>query len=142
MLLRIYRAFLPPSDYGITIKSFHTKAVFDSKFLLSHNHVFHSASPQISLEEANFHRHYRTTLSQLRSYLICSSLHSYCERIRLIPSPVCPSCGMEPHITVHVFFCSSHPTTLTDIDLWERPRLALEFLFGLPFFDLFLFPLS
>ena len=30
----------------------------------------------------------------------------------------------------------SHPTPLTEIDLWERPRLASKFLFDLPFFNL------
>jgi len=55
-------------------------------------------------------------LSQLNSSF-CSSLHSYREKIGLIPSPLCPSCGREPHTTVHVFSCSSHPTPLTKIDL-------------------------
>ena len=50
---------------------------------------------------------------------------------------------MEPHSTVHVFSCSSYPTPLTELDLWERMRLALELLSVLPFFDLFLLiPLS
>ena len=69
------------------------------------------------------------------------------------PNPLCPSCGVEPHkkknriidfsfnsahsliifffITVHIFSCSSHPTLLTELDLWERPRLASEFLYSL-----------
>ena len=57
----------------------------------------------------------KTTLSQLRSSF-CSSLHSYRERITLIPSSLCPSCGVESHThtTVHVFACSSHPTPLTE----------------------------
>ena len=66
----------------------------------------------------------------------CSSHHSYRERIGLLPSPLCSSCGLFPHTTVHVFSCSSHPTPLTELDLWECPRLALDFLSVLPFFDL------
>ena len=41
-----------------------------------------------------------------------------------------------PHTTVHVFSCSSHPTSLTELDQWERPCLASEFLSSLPFFEL------
>jgi len=117
---------LPLSDYGTIIKSLHTKAASDSKSLLSRNRVLQTVSPQIATEEANLLRPYRTTLCQLRSSF-CSSLHSYRERKGLIPSPIYPSCGMEPHTTVHVFSCSWHPTTLTEIDQSERPRLASEF---------------
>ena len=73
--------------------------------------------------------------SQLRSSF-CSSLHSYRERIGLVPSPLCPSCGLAPHTTVHVFSYSSHPTPLTEFDLWKRPRLAPDFLLDILFFDL------
>ena len=126
---------LPPAEYGTTIKSLHTGAVAASKSLLSPNRVLQTTSPQIAPEETNLPRPYRSTLSQLRSSF-CSSLHSYRERIGLVPSPLCPSCGLAPHTTVHVFSCSSHPTPLTELDLWERPRLASEFLSSLPFFDL------
>ena len=55
---------------------------------------------------------YKTILSHLHS-AFCSSFHTYHERIRLIPSPLSPSCGLEPHTTVHVFSCSSHPIPLS-----------------------------
>ena len=87
---------LPPSVYGTTIKSLHTKAVPDSKSLLSHNCVLLTASRQIEPEEANLPRPCRTTFSQLCSSF-CSSLHSYRERIGLISSPFC---GLEPHTNV------------------------------------------
>ena len=51
-------------------------------------------------------------------------------------SPLCHSCGGKPHTTVHVCSCPSHPTPLTERDLWERLRLTSALLFGLPFFDL------
>ena len=102
---------------------------------LSHNRVLQTASLQIALEETNLPRHYISILSQLWSSF-CSSLHYYRERIWLVPSPLCPSCGLMPHTTVHVFSCSSHPTSLTELDQWERPCLASEFLSSLPFFDL------
>ena len=53
---------------------------------------------------------------------------------------LCPSCGVEPHTTVHVFSCSSHSTPLTELDLWERPRLASDSLSILLFFYLPLLP--
>jgi len=80
-----------------------------------------------------------STLSQLRSSF-CSFLHSYRKRIGLIPSPLCLSCGVESHTTVHIFSCSSHPTSLAKLHLWERPRLASEFLWVLPFFAVPPFP--
>ena len=49
---------LPPSDFGITIKSLHTKAVSDSKSLETPNRVFQTAFPQIAAEEANLPRLY------------------------------------------------------------------------------------
>ena len=96
--------------------------------------VFWTASLQIAAEETNLPRSYRTALSQLRSSF-CSSLHSYRERIGLLSSLLCPSCVVEPHTTVHVFF-GSYPTSLTERDLWERSHLTSEFLFGISFFDL------
>ena len=109
---------LSPADFGTTIKSLHTKDVSIFKSLLSHNRVLQTASPQIALEDANLPRQYRTTLSQLCSSF-SSRLHSYRERIGLIPSLLCPSCGMEPHTTVHAFSCSSHPALLT-VRAWRR----------------------
>ena len=119
---------LPPSDYGKTIKSLHTKAVSNCKSLLSHNHVLQTASLQIAPEEPNVSMPYSTVLSQLRSSF-CSFLYSYRERIERIPSP---SCRIESHTTDHVFSCSSHPTPLTELDAWERPRLESEFSSVLP----------
>ena len=66
----------------------------------------------------------------------CSSLHSNHQKMGLIHSPICPSCGVEPHTIVHVFTCSYHATPLTERNLWERPRLMSEFLFGLLLFNI------
>ena len=106
-----------------------------SKSLLSHNRVLQTASLQIAPEEPNLPRLIRNTLSQLHSSF-CSSLHPYREKKGLNPSPSAPSCGVQPHTIIHVFSCSSLPTPLTKLDLWEHPRLASEILFDLPFFDL------
>ena len=114
--LYLSSGILPLTDYGITIKSLHTKAVSDFQYLISHNRVLQSASPQIAQEEANLLSLYRTTLTQLRSSF-CSSFQSYRKRIGLIPSLPRPFCGVEPHNTIHVFSCSSHLTPLTELDL-------------------------
>ena len=65
---------------------------------------------------------YVTSLSQLRTFFYISLL-SYRERIGLIPSPLLPSWGGEPHTAVHLFSCTSYPTSLIVKDLWGRTRL-------------------
>ena len=81
-----------------------------------------------------------TTLSQLHLSL-CSSLHSYREKIGLIPSPVDLSYGVEPHTTPHHYFLLFlDATSMTMMDRWERPRLASEFLSVLHFFELPILP--
>ena len=112
----LFSGILPNAEYGTTIRFLHTRAVAASKSLLSHNRVFQTTSPQIAPEETNLPRPYRSTLSQLRSS-ICSSLYSFRERIGLVPSPLCASCGLEPHTSVDVFSYSSHLTPLTELDL-------------------------
>ena len=94
---------LPPTGYGTSIKSLHTRAVTTSKSLLSPNRVLQIASPKIAPEETNLPRPYRSILSQLQSSF-CSCLHSYRERIGLIPSPLCTSCGVGPHTTINLFW--------------------------------------
>ena len=54
---------LPPTDYRTNIKSFHTKAVSDSKYLLYHNHVLHTAFSQIAPGEANLPTSYSPFIS-------------------------------------------------------------------------------
>ena len=65
---------LPPTDYGTTIKSLHTRAIIISKSLISHNRVLQTTSPQIDPEEANLPRPFQT-------FLYFDLLSSYRERI-------------------------------------------------------------
>ena len=81
-----------------------------------------------NIGQANLPWSYRTTLFQL-CLSFCRSLHSNRESIRLIPSPLCPSCRVEPHTTARVFPAPRTPP-LTERNLWERPRLTSEFLFA------------
>ena len=45
---------LPSTNYGTTIKFLHNRAVTISKFLLSHNRVLQTASPQITWKKQTF----------------------------------------------------------------------------------------
>ena len=90
-------------EYRGNEKRKNSKAIFQSIFYPTDNRAFQNYSPQIAAEEANLPRPHKTYLSQLRSSS-CSSLHSYSERIGLIPSAICPFCGGKRHTTVHVFF--------------------------------------
>ena len=135
MLFHNYRAvFYPAPIMGPpSSRSPYTRAVTISKSLLSPSRVFQTASSQIAPEEANLPKPY-STFSQLRSSF-CSSLRSYSKRIGLVTNPFCPSCGLEPYTTVHVLSCSLHPTSLTELNLRERPHLASEFMSNMPFFE-------
>ena len=115
---------LPSFDYGTSIKSLHTKAVSDYKSLLTHDCVLQTAFPQIAQEEANLPRPYMTTLFPLLPSF-CSYLHSYREKIGLIPSPLCLYCGVEPHTTVHVSPVppTRHPWSLFDLPFIDFPPL-------------------
>ena len=87
---------------------------------------------------------YMNSFSQIRSSFY-SFLLSYRERMGLISSPLCSSGRGEPHTSIHLFSCPSHPMSLASYiltvkDLWELPRLASELLFSLLIFDLPLLP--
>ena len=98
------------------------------------NRVLNLQPPDIAEEELSLPRQYRTTLSQLRSGH-CSALNTYRHRIGITHTDTCPSCNQHPHTTQHIFTCSSHPTTLSVEDLWERPPEVADFLATLPFFS-------
>ena len=75
------------------------------------------------MKETNIPRSYRTSLPHLHSFF-SRTLHSYHDRIGLIPSTLCPSCRREPHTSFHVLSCPSHPTPMTVRNLWKRPHLT------------------
>ena len=98
---------LPPSIMGQPSNPF----ILDLLLFPSHFYLINVSFrllPQIASEEASLPRSYRSTVSQFRSSF-CSSLHSYRERIGLVPSPICPSCVLEPHTTFHVTSASGTP---------------------------------
>ena len=44
-----------------------------------------------------------------------------------------PECGAADHTVPHIFSCTTRPTDLCPVDLWERPREVARFIFFLPF---------
>ena len=125
---------LPPNSYSHALKSLHTSAV--SQYIASapHNRVLAASPPAISPTETTLSRATRCTLSQLRSGF-CRSLNSYQQRIGAAADSSCPECHTNDHSVPHLFDCPSHPTTLTTVDLWERPTEVAGFLETLPSFD-------
>ena len=111
----------------------HTRAVENEILNSEPNKVLNAPAPPICDEETTLPRSYRVRLSQMRSGY-CSALGDYRERIGQSPTSLCPSCNLHTHTVNHVFNCAAHPTSLSPIDLWQRPKLAADFLAGLPFF--------
>ena len=73
------------------------------------------------------------------------SLHSYRERIVIIPSSFCPCRKVTPaqcsmlsahHCSWYLMSSASHIADRKKSTIWESPRLTSEFLFGLRFPDL------
>ena len=108
-----------------------------TKFRLVPNQSENGNYNQIWVDLTRFRKEFSMCITDTLSTLLLSVAPSIpIEKIGLVPSPFCPSCGGERHTTIHVFSYFSHPTPLTEMDLLERPRLASEFLFYLLFFDL------
>ena len=110
----------PPSEYRKIIAELHSIAVSSHLSAAPPNKILLSAPPEIDETESRLPRHYRTTLSQLRSGY-CSRLNCYRHRIGLSATEVCPECDAAPHTVQHLFECQRHPTSLTLLDLWKKP---------------------
>ena len=121
-------------DIKTTRKVLHTRAVQAAIRSRRLNGVLSGAAPEVDQSETELPRIARTTLAQLRSGY-CSALETFRHRINLAPSAVCPCCRQTDHTTQHLFSCPEHPTTLTPLDLWQRPGEAVEFLSSWPCFD-------
>ena len=121
-------------DIKTTRKVLHTRAVQAAIRSRRLNGVLSGAAPEVDQSETELPRIARTTLAQLRSGY-CSALETFRHRINLAPSAVCPCCRQTDHTTQHLFSCPEHPTTLTPLDLWQRPAEAVEFLSSWPCFD-------
>ena len=121
-------------SYRLTLNSIHTDRVTTYLASRSPNRVLGILPPDIADEETQLPRHYRTTLSQLRSGH-CSRLNDYRARINLVEDDICPECHTAPHSVGHIFRCTAAPTELTEEDLWRRPIQVAHFLSSLAAFD-------
>ena len=92
------------------------------------------APPEIDRDEDQLPRHFRTTLSQLRSGY-CSRLLDYRHRVGLSTTDVCPECERAPHTVRHLFECAVHPTALSPEDLWTHPAEVASLISGMSAFQ-------
>ena len=123
-----------PGEYRRVLNDIHTKVVNDTISNYPPNRVLGDVIPDVNSEESLLPRATRVALSRLRSGF-CSNLASFQHRIGAAPSDLCPECQSAPHTTNHLFCCPAHPTALSPLDLWERPRDVAAFLRGLPQFS-------
>ena len=107
----------------------HTRAVQEAIDSYGVNPVLGRKPPDTDLNigERNLSRIERTRLAQLRSGY-CKLLKSYQHRLDDTVPDECPKCHDSPHDTIHLFNCRADPTTLTPVDLWERPAEVAQFL--------------
>ena len=92
---------------------------------LGGNVVLDDRPPAINISQRELTRKERTTLAQLRSGH-CRLLGSYKSRTsKDVSLAVCADCGKTPHDIKHLFNCPTHPTTMTPLDLWNRPVDAI-----------------
>ena len=98
----------------------HSSAAVTCASATQPNKILQRAPPRISGEEKRLPRHYRATLSQLRSSY-CAKMLDYRKRIGLTTTDLCPECELATHTVQHLFNCQSHPTSLTTEEMWTRP---------------------
>ena len=132
---RLVDGALPEGAYPETKTALHTKFVEDAIAAQGNQPLLNAPYPKISSSESNLSRHYRSTLSQLRSGH-CVSLANYQHRVGRIQSPVCPLCNTEDQTVQHLFSCGAQVTNLSLIDLWQNPTSVATFLSTHPSFDL------
>ena len=122
-------------DIPETKVDLHTKYTRKAILEQGNNPLLAIPTPLINKSEQELPRHYRSTLSQLRSGH-CASLSSYLHRVGRSASPTCPHCGTDIQTVHHVFCCTATPTDLSFIDLWDNPTRVANFLSTHPSFSL------
>ena len=120
---------LPPESRQTVINDLHTAAVSVAIQGMDKNpnRVLGSRPPQVNKSESSLPRHWRSTLSQLRSGF-CRCLRSYKAVVDQLGSTICPECNAEEHTVSHLFQCAAKPTTLYKLDLWVNPLHVAFFL--------------
>ena len=113
-------------DSKVTLKAIHTMAVNQAVTSPRKNVVLDDRPPLTNISEKELTRRERTTLAQLRSGH-CRLIGSYKSRISEDASlDICAYCGKTPHDVKHLYYCPDYPTTMTPLDLWNRPVDAIR----------------
>ena len=123
-----------PANHRATIGNIHTAVVANHLANRAPNRVLQRQAPAIFPTETSLPRHFRTTLSQLRSGQ-CSRLNSYRRAIGIEESDLCPRCNALPDTTAPLFDCTEAPTGLSVEDLWGRPVEVARHIAALPSFE-------
>ena len=122
------------TDIKVARKTIHTRAVRAAIGSRRPNGVLSDSAPDVDVAEMDLPRGTRTSLAQLRSGY-CSALNSFKNRIGTSPTALCPCCRQAEHTTQHLFSCPAHPTSLSPLDLWLRPRETADYLIDWSCFD-------
>jgi hypothetical protein len=112
----------------------HTSTVRASIAAAGINLVLGYKAPEIHSSEESLPCIFCITLAQLRSGKCCN-LKSYQHFINAADNDVCPDCRSAPYSTNHLFNCHAFQTSLTVINLWQKPMKAAEFLLQIPSFN-------
>ena len=123
----------PTDQYSDIIRDIHASTVTNFVINQPDNRVLSAPPPDVSGDEGRLPRHYRTTLSQLRSGR-CARLRDYQLRVGWSSEDTCPECAGAVHTVEHLFECPACPTPLTPRDLWLRPVEVATFLRGMSAF--------
>ena len=127
---------IPPDSLGTVKVDLHTAAVAEAIIGMDAkpNRVLGARPPPVDSSVTDLPRHWRSTLSQLRSGF-CRCLRSYRAVVDQSGPSSCPECDAAEHTIEHLFQCASFPTTLYRLDLWINPLHAAYFLSHLPSFS-------
>ena len=125
---------VPADAYKTTVDQIHTRVVEEALSRSSNNRVLGARAPRIDPSETSLSRPTRAVLAQLRSGH-CAKLQDFQHRIGSSVSDQCPECQSSTDSVAHIFSCPSHPTNLTPMDLWRRPREVALFLSSLQAFS-------
>ena len=136
---------IPPDSLGTVKVDLHTAAVAEAIIGMDAkpNRVLGARPPPVDSSVTDLPRHWRSTLSQLRSGF-CRCLRSYRVVVDQSDPSSCPKCDAAEHTVEHLFQCNFFPTTLYRLDLLINPLrpvsflVCLLFLIVLPFLRLFL----
>ena len=126
---------LAQGTYPLVKKALHTKFVSQAIDAQDNHPLLNQPTPKVNVTEKSLPRHYRSTLSQLRSGH-CSNLANYLHRVGRSNSPSCPQCNNGDQDVHHLFNCPSTHTDLNVHDLWLRPKRVATFLSNHPSFTL------